>query len=228
MLGSVLLPPLGQQMAREQRSYSIEELSREAGVGVDTLNRWRDEGLIPSPRTRGNQLRYPREALDRLRFVVRVMGLIDRGEMEPLPLSELAASLNALDPHDIVTANEAELPAERLAAMLCEPDESSRTAEHRKRSLKPTGARRQRRSESPVSRPVDHEPGRQLDELARLMRELSSRSDTEPALGNADAPTFSPVPISDQLVLFVKGLSAEDRELAEELARRLRNLLDGR
>ena len=50
--------------------FSIGELSVETGVKVPTIRYYEQIGLIAAPpRTEGNQRRYDRPALDRLRFI---------------------------------------------------------------------------------------------------------------------------------------------------------------
>jgi len=50
--------------------FSIGDLSVETGVKVPTIRYYEQIGLIASPpRTEGNQRRYDRPALDRLRFI---------------------------------------------------------------------------------------------------------------------------------------------------------------
>ena len=59
------------------RDYAIGELSAAAGVKVPTIRYYEQIGLIDPPsRTAGNQRRYGRPALDRLRFIAhaRAMG----------------------------------------------------------------------------------------------------------------------------------------------------------
>ena len=108
-------------MADEQRSYSLEELARRSGIDSETIRRWREQNLIPSPGRQDDQTRYPRETLDRLLFLSRVMQCVDEGEIPPMSAEKLATALDQLDHQDIVTANQAKLPAERLAAMLMIP-----------------------------------------------------------------------------------------------------------
>lgn len=51
-------------------SLSIGELARRTGTKVPTIRYYESIGLLPAPvRTEGNQRRYEREHLDRLKFV---------------------------------------------------------------------------------------------------------------------------------------------------------------
>ncbi|HEY4201389.1 MAG TPA: helix-turn-helix domain-containing protein [Devosiaceae bacterium] len=57
--------------------YAIGELSSLSGVKVPTIRYYEGIGLLPAPpRSEGNQRRYDRGALDRLRFIThaRAMG----------------------------------------------------------------------------------------------------------------------------------------------------------
>lgn len=59
------------------QEFSIGRLATETGVKVPTIRYYEDIGLIDPPgRTAGNQRRYGRAALDRLRFIAhaRAMG----------------------------------------------------------------------------------------------------------------------------------------------------------
>lgn len=52
------------------QDYSIGELSTRSGVKVPTIRYYEQIGLIDAPaRTEGNQRRYDRPALDRLKFI---------------------------------------------------------------------------------------------------------------------------------------------------------------
>ena len=52
------------------QDYSIGDLSAQSGVKVPTIRYYEQIGLIaPPPRTEGNQRRYDRPALERLRFI---------------------------------------------------------------------------------------------------------------------------------------------------------------
>ena len=69
------------------QDYSIGELATETGVKVPTIRYYEGIGLLPAPpRTQGNQRRYDRPALERLRFIAhaRAMGF---------PMEELRAML---------------------------------------------------------------------------------------------------------------------------------------
>jgi DNA-binding transcriptional MerR regulator len=82
--------------------YAIGELSALAGVKVPTIRYYEGIGLMPPPpRSEGNQRRYDRTALDRLRFIAhaRSMGF---------PMASLKAMLRIAhhpeDPCDDIDA----------------------------------------------------------------------------------------------------------------------------
>jgi DNA-binding transcriptional MerR regulator len=78
-----------------REDYAIGELSALAGVKVPTIRYYEGIGLMPPPpRSEGNQRRYDRTALDRLRFIAhaRSMGF---------PMTSLKAMLRiARHPED--------------------------------------------------------------------------------------------------------------------------------
>lgn len=57
-------------------SYTIGQLSRLSGVGLETIRYYEREGLISEPPRRASGYRqYPEEALSRLRFIRRAKAL---------------------------------------------------------------------------------------------------------------------------------------------------------
>ena len=58
------------------RDYAIGELSELAGVKVPTIRYYEGIGLMPPPpRSEGNQRRYDKSALDRLRFIAHARSM---------------------------------------------------------------------------------------------------------------------------------------------------------
>lgn len=91
------------------QDYSIGELASETGVKVPTIRYYEGIGLIDAPpRTEGNQRRYDRSALDRLRFIAhaRSMGF---------PMESLRAMLRIAGHKDAPCADLDELVRGRLA-----------------------------------------------------------------------------------------------------------------
>lgn len=68
--------------------FSIGQISRATGVKVPTIRFYETRGLLPEPlRTDGNQRRYDRAALRRLRFIRHARDL-------GLPLADVAALIS--------------------------------------------------------------------------------------------------------------------------------------
>lgn len=78
-------------------SYSLDELSREAGVTPRTIRYYIAEGLLPPPESIGRNARYGQEHLDRLR-------LIDQLKAQYLPLKEIRTRLASMSPEAISRA----------------------------------------------------------------------------------------------------------------------------
>lgn len=69
-------------------SYSIGQLARTAGTGVETIRYYERRGLMPEPpRAASGYRRYPLDAADRLHFIQRVKRL-------GFTLEEIAGLLN--------------------------------------------------------------------------------------------------------------------------------------
>jgi MerR family copper efflux transcriptional regulator len=57
-------------------TYSIGQLARVSGVGVETIRYYEREGLIPEPPRRASGYReYPQDILSRLQFILRAKEL---------------------------------------------------------------------------------------------------------------------------------------------------------
>jgi DNA-binding transcriptional MerR regulator len=90
------------------REIGIGRLSKETGVKVPTIRYYEDIGLLDvPPRTEGNQRRYGRPALDRLRFIAhaRSMGF---------PMDSLKAMLRLANHREAPCADVDELVRDRL------------------------------------------------------------------------------------------------------------------
>jgi DNA-binding transcriptional MerR regulator len=91
------------------RDYAIGELSVETGVKVPTIRYYEGIGLIAAPpRTEGNQRRYDRTAVDRLKFIAhaRAMGF---------PMDSLKSMLRIAGHKDAPCADLDALVRDRLA-----------------------------------------------------------------------------------------------------------------
>jgi len=90
------------------QEYSIGQLSALAGVKVPTIRYYEQAGFIPpAARTAGNQRRYGKPALDRLRFIAhaRAMGF---------PMASLTAMLRIAGHREAPCADIDDLVRERL------------------------------------------------------------------------------------------------------------------
>jgi DNA-binding transcriptional MerR regulator len=78
-------------------SYSLDELSREAGVTQRTIRYYIAEGLLPPPDSAGRNARYTREHLDRLLLI---------GQLKEayLPLKEIRTRIASMSPGEITRA----------------------------------------------------------------------------------------------------------------------------
>jgi DNA-binding transcriptional MerR regulator len=77
-------------MLAHAATYDLTELSAAAGVTPRTIRYYVQQGLLPSPGTRGPGTRYDRVFLDRLQLIRRL-------QRQHLPLAEIRRQLEALD-----------------------------------------------------------------------------------------------------------------------------------
>jgi len=76
-------------MPPDPDSFDLNELSAAAGVTPRTVRYYVQQGLLPSPGTRGPGTRYERAHLDRLQLIRRL-------QRQHLPLAEIRRRLEAL------------------------------------------------------------------------------------------------------------------------------------
>lgn len=77
-------------MTTDLDTYDLNELSAAAGVTPRTIRYYVQQGLLPSPGTRGPGTRYDRAHLERLQLIRRL-------QRQHLPLAEIRLRLEALD-----------------------------------------------------------------------------------------------------------------------------------
>jgi DNA-binding transcriptional MerR regulator len=77
-------------MVADSDTFDLAELSGAAGVTPRTIRYYVQQGLLPSPGTRGPGTRYERAHLDRLQLIRRL-------QRQHLPLAEIRRRLEALD-----------------------------------------------------------------------------------------------------------------------------------
>jgi DNA-binding transcriptional MerR regulator len=77
-------------MPTDLDTFDLNELSAAAGVTTRTIRYYVQQGLLPSPGTRGPGTRYERAHLERLQLIRRL-------QRQHLPLAEIRLRLEALD-----------------------------------------------------------------------------------------------------------------------------------
>ena len=119
-------PPASGSIADPEATYTIDDLTAQAGVTVRTVRYYIGEGLLPPPLGAGPGTRYTREHLDTL---LLIGALKDRY----LPLREIRRRLQGMDPaaiheaiegmHARTGSEDAEQPERGAAvAMMSPPD----------------------------------------------------------------------------------------------------------
>ena len=73
----------------EERTYTMEEIERETGLDRRTIAYYVQAGLLPRVGRRGPKTRYPQQFLDRLRFIQKIRGLQDRGQLGNYTLDDI-------------------------------------------------------------------------------------------------------------------------------------------
>jgi DNA-binding transcriptional MerR regulator len=81
-------------VTRDLQSFDLSELSDAAGVTPRTVRYYVQQGLLPSPGTRGPGTRYDRSHLERLQLIRRL-------QREHLPLAEIRRRLEELNDQGI-------------------------------------------------------------------------------------------------------------------------------
>ena len=77
-------------MSTDPDAFDLPDLAAESGVSPRTIRYYVQQGLIPSPGTRGPNTRYDRGHLDRLQLIRRL-------QRQHLPLAEIRRRLDELD-----------------------------------------------------------------------------------------------------------------------------------
>jgi DNA-binding transcriptional MerR regulator len=81
-------------MLPDLESFDLAQLAERADVSQRTVRYYIQQGLLPSPETRGPGAHYTAEHLDRLRLIRRL-------QREHLPLAEIRRRLEELGPKEI-------------------------------------------------------------------------------------------------------------------------------
>ena len=96
-------------MLPDPTTFDLAELSDRAGVSQRTVRYYIQQGLLPSPETRGPGAHYGPEHLDRLRLIRSL-------QRQHLPLAEIRRRLEELGPAEIRELLAAERPESRGSA----------------------------------------------------------------------------------------------------------------
>jgi DNA-binding transcriptional MerR regulator len=110
---------------REERTYTMEEIERETGLDRRTIAYYVQEGLLPRVGRRGPRTRYPQQFLDRLRFIQKVRGLQDQGQLGNYTLEDIREIFETVPEHliaDIVSGKEPLAVAPYGRTLRGEPD----------------------------------------------------------------------------------------------------------
>jgi len=81
-------------MSSPPDTYDLAELAATAGVTPRTVRYYVQQGLLPSPSTRGPGTRYEQAHLDRLQLIKQL-------QRQHLPLAEIRRRLEALDDQEV-------------------------------------------------------------------------------------------------------------------------------
>jgi DNA-binding transcriptional MerR regulator len=187
--------------------YSINELAKKAQVSVRTIRFYVNEGLLPSPETRGRYAVYTDEYLDRLELIRRLKDSF-------LPLKEIRATLSSLSWEEVKTslADLRQLDAVTQGAV---------KAENQKESAKRVGEARSSAveyiaellSSTPVKRPLPPQPAIQV-----TPERQPGKLETEPE-------SWQRIQLGPGLELHIRRPTpAEDQYKIEEIIRITRKL----
>jgi DNA-binding transcriptional MerR regulator len=183
-------------MSDTHDSFDLNELAYEAGVTPRTIRYYVQQGLLPSPGTRGPGARYDRGHLDRLTLIK----LLQR---QHLPLAEIRRQLEELDDAGVRMA---------LSAV---PD-----AEPRRGSALEYVRERLARYEGRPGQGVPSE-GSTMFPTARLLRDPESVKPSKPAARS----TWERIPLAPDVELHVRRpLSREQNRFVERLLEAARHL----
>jgi DNA-binding transcriptional MerR regulator len=116
----------------DREDLDLDALADAAGVTPRTVRYYVQQGLLPSPGTRGPKTRYDRGLLDRLQLIKRL-------QRQHLPLSEIRHQLESLDDEGVRGALGAlpELPLKDSALGYVRSVMEKSEPRHRKRVAEP-------------------------------------------------------------------------------------------
>ena len=223
-------------------SYTVAELEEETGFDRRTIAYYVQEDLLPRVGRRGPRTRYPRLVRDRLLFIRRVREAEEAGRVPAVSLSELRKIFERVSPALVAAVADGRiavtgdlvlpastafrLPALRQAALRERVERQGRVRETLRRYY---GALEE--APSALSSPAppeaelddsDRESEARLADLVSLLQAVANR-------GSEDGPdsmdTWTRIDITPGIVLSVRNVTEEDRELVEKVQHALRRAI---
>jgi DNA-binding transcriptional MerR regulator len=183
-------------MSTEPDSFDLNELADAAGVTPRTVRYYVQQGLLPSPGTRGPGARYDRGHLDRLTLIKRL-------QRQHLPLAEIRRQLEELDDAGV---------REALTAVPDAEPRRSSALEYVRERLAPREDAQGRGALSEPS-PMFH--------MARPLRDAEPAQRAKPAARS----TWERIPLAPDVELHVRRpLSREQNRFVERLLEAARHL----
>ncbi len=211
-------------MLPELESFDLNELSAAAGVTPRTVRYYVQQGLLPSPGTRGPGTRYERGHLDRLQLIRRL-------QREHLPLAEIRRRLESLDDEGVreLAAASAEQTASGSSALdyvrdLLDRQSASGVAEGGVAPAPPMAAESMA---SGAKTPGASRAGAMVGAVLARMRHLAPAAEAAQVAQTARSTrsTWERIPLASDVELHVRRpLSREQNRQVERLLEAARDL----
>jgi DNA-binding transcriptional MerR regulator len=208
-------------MPTDLETFDLSELAAAAGVTPRTIRYYVQQGLLPSPGTRGPGTRYDRAHFDRLQLIRRL-------QRQHLPLAEIRLRLEALDdpgvrealgaPPEQTTGSSAleyvrELLSRQAARTVAEPAMPVGAPTLHSSAPPPTEARRKSGFGAIFGRAIEPVPAPQAPPPPVTQQSRSTRS------------TWDRIPLAPDVELHIRRpLSREQNRQVERLIEAARDL----
>lgn len=223
-------------------SYTVAELEEETGFDRRTIAYYVQEDLLPRVGRRGPRTRYPRLVRDRLLFIRRVREAEEAGRVPAVSLSELRRIFERVSPALVAAVADGRisvtgdlvqpastgfrLPALRQAALQERLEWQGRVRETLPRydgALEAAPSR----SPSPATPEAELDDSERESEawLAGLLSRLQTIANRRCEDRSRSMDTWTRIDITPGMVLSVRNVTEEDRELVEEVRRALRRAI---
>jgi len=203
---------------KESRTYTLDELIDVSGFDRRTISYYVQRGLLPKVGRRGPRTRYSQKFLDRLLYIKRLRFMQDTGRIRAVTLEEIRDAF----------ATQTEIDISGFVAGATEPDwvagvisESSDT-----QLAAATGDTVVMASPRPRAMSVAQgfeQPEGLHGQLAALARSLDRSRESG---ANAGYEPWVQLKISEDIFLAVRGLDSDDVELADDVVKSLKDLLE--